>query len=220
MNRCAYIFLDESGNFDFSASGSRYFVLTSVSLRRPFPVTGPLDEYRHECLEFGLDLESFHCANDNRHVRERDFDLVSAHLDQMHIDCIVVEKRKAEPSLRQGSRLYPKMLGYLLQFVIRKEIESGSKKFIVITDTLPFTDKRYAAEIVVRRTLARMLSSDIRLRTFHHASCSHYGLQLADYCCWAMFRKWERGDTGYLDRIQSAVRSEFDIFRTRSARMT
>ena len=55
-----------------------------------------------------------------------------------------------------------------------------------------------------------------RLRTFHHVSCSHYGLQLADYCCWAMFRKWERGDTGYLDRIQSAVRSEFDIFRTRA----
>ena len=27
MNRCAYIFLDESGNFDFSTSGSRYFVL-------------------------------------------------------------------------------------------------------------------------------------------------------------------------------------------------
>ena len=26
MNRCAYIFLDESGNFDFSTSGSRYFV--------------------------------------------------------------------------------------------------------------------------------------------------------------------------------------------------
>ena len=27
MNRCAYIFLDESVNFDFSTSGSRYFVL-------------------------------------------------------------------------------------------------------------------------------------------------------------------------------------------------
>ena len=27
MTRYAYIFLDESGNFDFSESGSRYFVL-------------------------------------------------------------------------------------------------------------------------------------------------------------------------------------------------
>ena len=211
----AYIFLDESGNFDFSASGSRYFVLTSVSLRRPFPVTGLLDAYRHECLEFGLNLESFHCANDNRHVRGRVFDLVTAHLDEMHIDCIVVEKRKAVLSLRQGSHLYPRMLGYLLRFVVRKEVDRGAKEFIAITDTLPFTGKRLAAEIVVRHTLARMLPIGTRLRTFHHSSCSHYGLQLADYCCWAMFRKWERGETTYFDRIRAAVRSEFDIFRSR-----
>lgn len=25
MNRCAYIFLDEAGNFDFSPKGTRYF---------------------------------------------------------------------------------------------------------------------------------------------------------------------------------------------------
>ena len=31
MNRCAYIFLDESGNFYFSVNGTRYFVL-----RRPY----------------------------------------------------------------------------------------------------------------------------------------------------------------------------------------
>ena len=128
-------------------------------------MTGPLDAYRHECLEFGLDLESFHCANDNRHVRGSVFDLVAAHLDEMHIDCIVVEKRKAVLSLRQGSRLYPKMLGYLLRFVIRKEIERGSEEFIVITDTLPFIGKRHAAEIVVRRTLARMLPSDSSRRS-------------------------------------------------------
>ena len=30
MNRCAYIFLDESGNFDFSVNGTRYFVLTTL----------------------------------------------------------------------------------------------------------------------------------------------------------------------------------------------
>lgn len=214
MKRCSYIFLDESGNFDFSANGSRYFVLTSVSLRRPFPLTGQLDEYRHECLEFGLNLESFHCANDNRHVRGRVFELVAAHLDELRIDCIVVEKRKSVPSLRQGSRLYPKMLGYLLRFVIRREIERGAEEFVVITDTLPFAGERHTAESAVGRTLARMLPRSTRLRTYHHASCSHYGLQLADYCCWAVFRKWERGDTGYLDRIRSAVRSEFDIFRT------
>ncbi len=215
MTDHSYIFLDESGNFDFSANGTRHFVLTSVSLCRPFPAMGPLDAYRHGCLELGLDLESFHCAKDNRRVRDGVFDLIVAHLDDIRIDCLIVEKRKATLSLRQGSRLYPRMLGYLLRFVIREEIERGAGEFIVITDTLPFTGKRQAAGTVVRNTLARMLPGGTRLRTFHHASCSHYGLQLADYCCWAMFRKWERGDSAYRDRIRAAIRSEFDIFRVK-----
>lgn len=212
MNDCAYIFLDESGNLDFGANGTRYFLLTSVSQRRPFPVMESLDAYRHECLEFGLDMESFHCAKDNRYVRGRVFDLIDAHLCEICIDCLVVEKHKADPSLRQGYYLYPKMLGYLLRFVIRKELEKGAKEFIVITDTLPFIGKRHTAEIIVQRTLARMLQGNTRCRTFHHSSCSHYGLQLADYCCWAMFRKWEQGDSTYRERIGAAIRSEFDIF--------
>ena len=122
---CAYIFLDESGNFDFSVTGSRYFVLTGISMRRPFPVVGPLDAYRHECLEFGRGLNSFHCAKDNRRVRGRVFDLIAAHLDDIRVDCLVVEKRKAALSLRQGSSLYPGMLGFLLRYVIREEIERG-----------------------------------------------------------------------------------------------
>lgn len=135
MADCTYIFLDESGNLDFGANGTRYFLLTSVSQRRPFPVMESLDAYQHECLEFGLGMESFHCAKDNRHVRRRVFDLIDAYLGEICIDCLVVEKHKAAPSLRQGSYLYPKMLGYLLRFVIRKELEKGTKEFIVIMDT-------------------------------------------------------------------------------------
>ena len=214
MTDCAYIFLDESGNFDFSTSGTRYFMLTSVSLYRPFSMTDALDAYRHDCLEFDLDMESFHCANDNRYVRGRVFDLIAHHLDDIRVDCLVVEKRKASPPLRKGNTLYPWMLGRLLRFVVRKETERGIQKFIIITDRLPFTGKRNTAQGVVRRTLTRTLPGDTTLQTFHHASCSHYGLQLADYCCWAMFRKWERGEPTYRNRIGAAVRSEHDIFRT------
>ncbi len=31
-----YIYLDEGGNFDFSANGTKYFTLTSVTTVRPF----------------------------------------------------------------------------------------------------------------------------------------------------------------------------------------
>ena len=75
---CSYIFLDEAGNFDFSGRGSRYFALTSVSVRRPFRWPDRLDEYEHDCIERGIGLEYFHCYNGSRRVRSAVFDLIAA----------------------------------------------------------------------------------------------------------------------------------------------
>ena len=215
MTRCSYIFLDEAGNLDFSANGIRYFVLTSISMRRPFPVYEALNDYKHDCLEYGLDMEYFHCAADNNHVRKGMFDLIAAHLGgmrHMSIDSLVVEKRKTGPALREVMRFYPEMLGHLLKFVLPKELDAGAEEVIVITDKLPVNRKRQAVEKGTRLALAEMLPQGMRYRILHHASRSHYGLQVADNCCWAVFRKWNRNKTHYYDLIKQAVRSEFDIF--------
>ncbi len=39
----------------------------------------------------------------------------------------------------------------------------------------------------------------------------HNGLQVADYCCWAIFRKWQMRATKHYDRIAPAVRRKFGI---------
>ena len=162
MNNCAYIFLDEAGNFDFGTTGTRYFVLTSVSTQRPFLWFGSLDGFKYDCIEYGLEDEYFHCANDNRHVRGRVF---------------------------------------------------------VITDTIPVNRKRRAIERGIQGALATMLPSGMKYRMLHHNSRSHYGLQVADYCCWAIHRKWQTGESGWFDHIKPAVRSESDIFREGQAHL-
>ena len=70
----AYIFLDESGNFDFGASGTRYLVLTSVGMCRPFPAGDRLDDYKYHCIETGTDIERFHCYADRWGVRHQSHD--------------------------------------------------------------------------------------------------------------------------------------------------
>lgn len=214
MSRCVYLFLDEGGNFDFSPSGTRHFVLTSVATRRPFPTHGPLDEFRHDCLEYGLDTEYFHCADDNTHVRRKVFDLIGQHLHALRVDSLIVEKPKAGPALRDDKRFYPEMLGHLLKYVVPRELKDGVDEVIVITDTIPIQKKKQAIEKAIKGALAKMLPPGMRYRILHHASRSHYGLQVADYCNWAIFRKWQKGETEYYDRIKPALRSEFDIFRT------
>ncbi len=49
---------------------------------------------------------------------------------------------------------------------------------------------------------------------FHHSSSSCIGLQVVDYCNWAIYRKWSRHDSRSYNMILPAIASEFDIFRT------
>ncbi len=208
-----YIFLDEAGNFDFSPSGTPYFILTSVSMKRPFPVYQALDTYRYDCLEYGLEIEYFHCSEDNAHIRNRVFSLVANHLGDMRIDCLVVEKRKTGPALQDVKRFYPEMLGYLLKYVV-PSLENDVDDIIIITDRVPVDKKRRAIEKGVQLALADMLpQGERKYKILHHASRSHYGLQIADYCCWAVYRKWDRNETKHYDTIKEAIRNEFGIFR-------
>ena len=219
MTRCPYIFLDESGNFDFSLSGTRYFVLTSVSMKRPFPVAMPMDDYKHDRLEYGLDLEYFHCYRDGKTVRSRALELIAGHLDGMRIDCLVVEKAKVEPMLQEDRRrFYRESLTHLLKLILPVELDDDDvEKVIVITDTIPVNKKRRAIERGVRTALRGALSTGMKYRVLHHQSRSHYGLQVADYCCWAIFRKWQTGERTWYDRIKPAIRRELDLFHARSA---
>jgi hypothetical protein len=214
VNGCAYIFLDEAGNLDFSTNGTRWFVLTSVSMRRPFSATGPLDAYKHDCLEYGLNTEYFHCADDNNHVRGRVFDIITQCIGDFRIDSLVVEKPKTGPALQADNRFYPEMLGYLLRYVVPKELAQGANEVIVITDLIPVNKKRRAIEKGVQKALAAMLPEGMRYRILHHSSRSHFGLQVADYCCWAVYRKWQTGEAGYHQLLADGMRSEFEIFKS------
>lgn len=214
MTRCAYIFLDEAGNFDFSVNGTRYFVLTGVSMSRPFSGFETMDAYKYDCIEDGADVEYFHCYNDRKAVRNAVFDLIAANFTGMRIDFLVIEKSKITLPMQADTHFYPAMLGHLLNRIVPIELNSGNtEEVIVITDTIPLNRRRRAVEKAVRTTLSGMLPHG-KYRVLHHQSRSHYGLQIADYCCWAAFRRWQRGESAWYDRIKPAVRNEFRIVGT------
>lgn len=206
-----YIFLDEGGNFDFSPSGTKYFTFTSVTMCRPFKIRDDWDDYRHELLEFGKDVEFFHCAEDNRYFRQRLFSILKAHSESYRIDSLIVEKAKVGPALRADNRFYPEMLGYLLKHVFLQQ--NGFDEIIVITDSIPHQKKRKAIEQGIKHTLKNMLPKGMPYRVLHQSSRAHYGLQIADYCNWALYRKWDTGECEFYNEISTSIRSEFEIFR-------
>ncbi len=212
VSRCAYIFLDESGNFDFRRSGSRYLVMTCVGMCRPFPAWEPLDDYKYRCIENGMDIEYFHCYADRKHVRSTVFSVIAQHLDDMRISCVVIEKTRVSAMMQEPKWLYQWMLGYLLGRVLAGELSTEVKDVIVITDTIPVNERRKAIVKSIQLAVARNQPPNMKYRILHHQSRTHYGLQIADYCCWAIFRKWESEDCTWYDRIKPAVNGEFDVF--------
>ena len=205
---CVYIFLDESGNLDFGSNGTRYSVLTSVAMTRPFTWFDSLDSYKYDCIEYGLTSEYFHCAEDNRHVRAKVFDIIRGNLASLRIDSLIVEKGNVPANLREAREFYPAMLGRLLSEVVAGEAAAGGGEVVVITDTIPLANRRQAIERAARTTLSRLLPRGAKYRLLHHQFRSHYGLQVADYCCWAVHRKWQAGETGWFQYIEPASRSE------------
>jgi hypothetical protein len=212
--RFLYIFIDEGGNFDFSPGGTSHFTLSCVTRERPFGDYNEFIALKYDLVEQGSDIESFHASEDVQAVRDKVFEIISRNLEGMRIDTVIVEKRKAHPTVQEKEEFYPKMLGYLLRYVLGHCPLSQYAEVIIFTDTIPVKGKRNAVEKAVKRTLSKMLPKTARYRLLHHASKSNFQLQIADYCNWAIYRKWDRKDLRSYDLIKSAVKSEFDIFKT------
>lgn len=214
-NGAIYLFLDEGGDLNFSSTGTRYFTMTCIKAVRPFILDMELAELKYDLIESSFDLEYFHASEDKQETRDKVFNKIRERLHSCRADSIIVEKCKTGPSLQKEERFYPRILGWLIAYIVRGIIRKapGLSNFIIITDQLPVKRKREAIKKAIKVGLAAKLPAKIEYKILHHDSKSCWGLQIADYINWAIFRKWERNDLRSHALIKSAINSEFDVFR-------
>ena len=143
-SRFLYLFLDEGGNLDFSKNGTKYFVLSSLAKERPFYAGKELVELKYDLVELGTNLEYFHAAEDRQAVRNAVFAIIAKYLEGVRVDSLIVEKRKTGPALQPVEYFYPRMLGYLLRYVLGKISLSDFQEVIVFTDRVPVNKHREA----------------------------------------------------------------------------
>jgi hypothetical protein len=211
-----FIFMDESGNFDFSPRGTRHFVLTALSTTRPDEMAPALCRLKHELVLVGQDVEYFHATEDQQVVRDRVFEVLAG--GAYELDALIVEKAKTHPSLYDEAHFYPRMCKYLLQYVLRRYEWKGFENFVIFTDALNVKRKREAIQKGIKEGVRSVVGRGKAFRLLHHASKSHLYLQAVDYCNWAVYVKWERGELRPYGMIRSKLRSEFEIFREGVAR--
>ena len=155
-------------------------------MTRPWQLYHDLVECRYDLIEEGYDIELFHASLDFQAVRDHAFGVISSHLDSIKVHSLIVEKVKTGPALYPVKKFYPRMLGYLIRYVVERLPKSHEA--IIITDRIPVNKKRNAVAKAVKLVLSDMLPADASRRVLHHDSKSSIGLQIADYCTWAIHR--------------------------------
>lgn len=202
---CIHIHLDESGDLNFKPHGTKYYIFAAAWTYDPEPLAQDLTRLRFACTKDGHDLESFHATMDKQVNRDAVVSVLTKHMS-WKFAAIVVEKAKVHPSMCRVERFYPKYAIGVLRFILDWKLVIETSKVLVYTDRLPIKKNKSAVEKTIKMACRASLPTSTSFHIYHHPSESNCWLQVADYCAWALQRKWERGDV----RTYSALQGRLD----------
>ncbi|HXF50971.1 MAG TPA: DUF3800 domain-containing protein [Dehalococcoidia bacterium] len=205
-----YIFLDESGDFDFSPSGSAYFTLTGLSTEDPYTLTHALHTLKHQLIETVHDREfsHFHAFNDPRPVRMRVLDVLAKH-SGYRVDAVSFPKNVIHPPLRDPQKFYPHAARLLLKWIFQNGRGGPWSKVLVIADQVKLRREREAVLKSVKGSIRQLLPHGQRFDVWMHSSAAHPLLQAADYFSWVIARARNRGDASYRNVVAARISSDF-----------
>jgi hypothetical protein len=169
-----------------------------------------LTALRYTLVKAGVDIDSFHACEDLQATRDAVVALVRKHTD-WHFASIVIGKPKLNPAIRDQAAFYPKFASMVLRFVFKGRIRPDTSQVLIHTDTLPVGKQRAAVEASIKKAAHADLGG-VPFCTFHHARASNAWLQVADYCSWAVYRRWEKkDDRTYLQLWPFLAKTELNV---------
>ncbi len=209
-----FIFSDEAGDFTFERKPnvSKYFIFCTVAMR-DLEACLALADLRRELVwrrANGLG-EYFHATTDSQEVRDAVFEIIKRF--DFTIQATICEKSKAQPQVRVSkSRFYKYPMYYHFKHGMLPIISAAEKVYITAAAIGTKKERKtYISNIedVMQQNIPHRVEWAIDFRR----SMADTGLQIADYCAWAIQRKWERGDTRSYNIIKNKITYEYDLWR-------
>ncbi len=226
ISNTTYIFVDEAGDMDFSEKGSKHYMFSFLVKKRPFILHEYISNYRYKLLERNLDplndkrlnIEAFHAHKDNKHIKNKLFSIISTFdTNNIQVYSYILEKPKVLPEKRdEKDKFYIENLKFAIEKLLKKL--SIKNDFIIITDNLPVLSNKNNQIKALKEGIGEFIKTDkhkIRYDIFHHCSASSVNLQIIDYICWAIFRKYEIQDSSYYEIINKYIIAEENMTKDR-----
>lgn len=209
-----YLFADEAGCFTFERrqNVSRYFILCTVAMEDETVATSLL-RLRRELAWQGADLgEYFHATTDKQSVRDAVYATILQH--PFTVQATIMEKSKAQPQVRETkSRFYQYGWFYHFKFGTGNQLTSDNEALITAA-SLGVKKERIAFQSAVDDVMRQTMRVK-KWKTDFLPAGSDPCLQVADYCAWALQRKWEspdQRDCRSYDLIKDRITYEYDLW--------
>lgn len=211
-----YLFSDEAGDFDFEGkpNSSKYLIICTI-LTDSIAVGQDLIHLRHELVrgDFPL-LDYFHATADKQDVRDAVFDTILRR--EFIVQAQVCEKSKAYPHIRRSkARFYKYPWYYLVKHGVARHLHRNSHLYATAASIGTRKERTtYVSNLrdVLDQNVGCSFSVDFR------PSMADPCLQVADYCAWAIQRKWELGDARSYELIADRITYEYDLWNHRRLR--
>lgn len=213
-----FLYLDESGNYTFSKTGTEYLIYSSLAVTNPYNLYDNLCNLEKKLKKKNINLSAkgcFHATEDKQVVRDEVYKILRRE-KSYEVDSVIIEKCKANPAVRDPYKLYPKVYGILLKYVLHRY--SDVSKVVIFLDEAPIQKKKDAMKKGINETLKSILGKDKRYHVIFLPAVFSYGLQAVDYIAWGLYKKrgnWgDKMDLRPYKEIKSKVKSELDLFES------
>jgi hypothetical protein len=142
-----YVFIDESGNFDFTPKGTKHYFVNGFATFDPVTLREELVRLRYQLLREGYDHDYFHASEDPQFIRDEVFRLLKTLDNTYELHTVWVQKNKTHSSLYKeaqvkkngsisykstGLCLYQKLIACLLQYIFVGKANNVDRIVIVI----------------------------------------------------------------------------------------
>lgn len=204
-----FVFVDESGNLDFSPSGTKYYVLAAVVTTNPILSATKLQQLKYDHLENGDDIEIFHASEDKQNIRNCVISAIKEMQGMVSVHYIYAQKNKTNPSIQNGAAFYAKLGAALMKFIIEYKSAGFSQVAIIFDKCLRGKEQ----SSFLKEVKPKLKALDKPYRIYFHRVLSDFNGQIADYCAWSKYISLERGEMRPITSIKNITESSFDLFK-------
>ncbi|HMO79133.1 MAG TPA: DUF3800 domain-containing protein [Candidatus Paceibacterota bacterium] len=212
----AYIFLDESGDLGFNFTKrktSKFFIVTFLftknknelekMVKKTFKSFSKKDFNNHSGV--------LHSNKESPKTRNRILNLFREK-GTCDIITIYLNKNRVYTKLKDEKHiLYNYVTNILLDRVFTKKLIPLDKKIKIIAsrrETNKFLNENFSSYIKNQTKNNHKFDIEIEIKS----PALEKGLQVADFISWAIFRKYEHGDSSYYNLIKSKIVEENPLF--------